>query len=610
MQTEPNAWAIYRVRAALCGVLALVGFAPPAAAEATHAIAMHGTPAMPDGFTVLPYVNPDAPKGGRLVQGVLGTFDSLNPLIVQGLAVQEIRGYVVESLMARGYDEPFTLYGLLARTVETDDARNSVTFGLDAAAHFSDGTPVTAEDVVFSWQLLRDHGRPNHRTYYSKVVKAEMLDSRTVRFDLTGSNDRELPLILGLMPVLPKHAVDVATFEDTTLAKPIGSGPYVVAAVDAGKSVTFRRDPNYWGRALAINRGFWNFDEIRFDYYRDANAYFEAFKAGLYDVRSENDPGRWQTGYDIPAVRDGRIVKESFPDGLPKLSSAFVFNTRRPIFADSRVRQAISLLFDFQWVNRNFFFNLYERTAGYFDGSELSAYHRPADQRERALLAPFPDAVRSDVLDGTWSPPVSDGSGRDRASLRRALALLGAAGYALDGTTLRETKSHRPFSFEIMVRDRDEERLALAFANNLARAGIDAEVRLVDAVQYDQRRLSFDFDMIEYRWQQSLSPGNEQSFYWGSAAADEQGTRNYMGVRSAAIDAMIAAMLRARERDDFVAVVRALDRVLISGCYVVPLFYLPEQWVARWTSIEHPAHSSLSGYLPETWWHQPTRALQ
>jgi peptide/nickel transport system substrate-binding protein len=610
MQTEPNAWAVYRVRAALCGVLALVGFALPAAAEATHAIAMHGTPAMPDGFTVLAYANPDAPKGGRLVQGVLGTFDSLNPLIVQGLAVQEIRGYVVESLMARGYDEPFTLYGLLARTVETDDARSSVTFGLDVAAHFSDGTPVTAEDVVFSWQLLRDHGRPNHRTYYSKVVKAEMLDARTVRFDLTGSNDRELPLILGLMPVLPKHAVDVATFEDTTLAKPIGSGPYVVAAVDAGKSVTFRRDPNYWGRALAINRGFWNFDEIRFDYYRDANAYFEAFKAGLYDVRSENDPGRWQTGYDIPAVRDGRIVKESFPDGLPKLSSAFVFNTRRPIFADSRVRQAISLLFDFQWVNRNFFFNLYERTAGYFDGSELSAYHRPADQRERALLAPFPDAVRSDVLDGTWSPPVSDGSGRDRASLRRALALLGAAGYALDGTTLRETKSHRPFSFEIMVRDRDEERLALAFSNNLARTGIDAEVRLVDAVQYDQRRLSFDFDMIEYRWEQSLSPGNEQSFYWGSAAADEQGTRNYMGVRSAAIDAMIAAMLRARERDDFVAAVRALDRVLISGCYVVPLFYLPEQWVARWTSIQHPAHSSLSGYLPETWWHQPTRALQ
>ncbi|MGD0027192.1 MAG: extracellular solute-binding protein [Xanthobacteraceae bacterium] len=571
---------------------------------------MHGAPAMPENFAAPRYANPDAPKGGRMVEGVLGTFDSLNPLIVKGVAVQAIRGYVVESLMARSYDEPFTLYGLLARNVETDDARSYVTFTLDPAAHFSDGAPVTAADVVFSWQLLRDHGRPNHRTYYSKVVGAAVLGERTVRFDLSGSDDRELPLILGLMPVLPKHAINVATFEETTLARPIGSGPYVVADVDAGKSVTFKRDPNYWGRALAINNGLWNFDEVRFDYYRDANAYFEAFKAGLYDVRSENDPSRWQTGYDVPAVRDGRIIKESFADGLPKLSSAYVFNARRPIFADIRVREAISLLFDFQWINRNFFYGLYQRSASFFDDSELSAYRRPADQRERALLSPFPDAVRPDVLDGTWSPPVTDGSGRDRATLRQALDLLRAAGYQLDGTTLRERGSGRPLSFEIMVTSRDEERLALAFSGNLARAGIDAQVRLVDAVQYDQRQLSFDFDVIEYRWEQSLSPGNEQSFYWGSAAADEQGSRNYMGVRSAAIDAMIAALLHARERADFVAAVRALDRVLVSGCYVVPLFYLPEQWVARWAYIRHPAPTSLFGYLPETWWHQPTRALQ
>jgi peptide/nickel transport system substrate-binding protein len=608
MQAHLTTGVAANARAALCGALALVSFVMPAAAQPSYALAMHGVPAMPKGFTTLPYANPDAPKGGRLVQGVLGTFDSLNPLIVKGLAVQAVRGYVVESLMARGYDEPFTLYGLLARTVETDDARSYVTFTLDPAAHFSDGTPVTAEDVVFSWQLLRDHGRPNHRTYYSKVRKAEILADRTVRFDLTGSNDRELPLILGLMPVLPKHVINVATFEDTTLAKPIGSGPYVVAAVDPGKSVTFKRDPNYWGRDLPINRGLWNFDEIRYDYYRDANAYFEAFKAGLYDVRSEDDPSRWQTGYDIPAVRDGRIIKEAFADGLPKPSAAFVFNTRRSIFSDIRVRQAISLLFDFQWVNHNFFYDLYKRSAGFFDGSELSAYHRPADQGERALLAPYPDAVRADVLNGTWSPPVSDGSGRDRATLRQALALLAAAGYAFDGTTLRQRTSHQPLRFEIMVTSRDEERLALAFSSNLARAGIDAQVRLVDAVQYDQRCLAFDFDMIEYRWDQSLSPGNEQSFYWGSAAADEEGSRNYMGVRSAAVDAMIAAMLRARQRDNFVAAVRALDRVLISGVYVVPLFYLPAQWVARWHYIAHPARTSLFGYLPETWWRQPAPA--
>ena len=607
--------AAARRRALLCSVVALNGLCAPALAEPTesvpmHAIAMYGAPAMPSDFTAALYANPDAPKGGRLVQGVLGTFDSLNPLIVKGLAVQAVRGNVVESLMARGYDEAFTLYGLLARTVETDDARSYVTFRLDPAARFSDGAPVTAEDVVFSWQLLRDHGRPNHRSYYSKVAKTDVLDARSVRFDLSGANDRELPLILGLMPVLPKHAIDPATFEDTTLAKPIGSGPYVVGDVDLGKSISFRRDPNYWGRTLAINRGLWNFDELRFDYYRDANAYFEAFKTGLYDVRSETDPTRWQTGYDIPAVRNGRIIKEAFANGLPKLSSAFVFNTRRAVFSDIRVRQALVLLFDAEWVNRNFFFDLYRRSASFFPDSELSAYRRPAAERERALLAPFPDVVRSDVLDGTWSLPASDGSGRDRANLRAALALLNAAGYELTGTTLRRRGSGEPLRFEIMVTSRDEERLALAFAGNLARAGIETQVRLVDAVQYDQRRLSFDFDMIEYRWEQSLSPGNEQTFYWGSAAADQQGTRNYMGVRSPAIDAMIAAMLRARERAEFVDSVRALDRVLMSGCYVVPLFYLPAQWVARWASIEHPARTSLSGYLPETWWHQSKRTLQ
>ena len=595
-------------RFAFFAVLALFAFSPHAA-RAAYAIAMHGAPAQPENFAAMPYVNPQAPKGGRLVEGMLGTFDSLNPLIVFGVSVQAIRGFVYESLLARGYDEPFTLYGLLARSVETDDARDQVTFSINPAAHFSDGVPVTADDVVFSWELLRDHGRPNHRTYYSKVVRAEILDKYTVRFDLTG-DDRELPLILGLMPVLPKHAINVATFEHTTLAKPIGTGPYVVSDVAVGKSVTFKRDPNYWGKALPINRGLWNFDEVRLDYYRDANSYFEAFKAGLYDVRNERDPTRWQTQYDIPAVRAGHIVKESFPDGQPKPASDYIFNTRRKIFADIRVRQAISLLFDFEWINRNFFYGLYKRSASFFDDSELSAYHRPADQNERALLAPFPGAVRPDVLDGTWSPPVTDGSGHDRTALRQALTLLESAGYALQGTALRNRANGQQLSFEIMVANRDDERLAMAFAHNLARAGIDAQVRLVDDVQYQQRLLSFDFDMIEYRWEQSLSPGNEQSFYFGSAAADEQGTRNYMGVRSPAVDAMIAALLKARGRAEFIDAVRALDRVLISGCYVVPLFYLPEQWVARWAYVEHPAQTSLFGYLPETWWREPAAQVQ
>jgi len=602
-----------KVRLAMLAAILTGGLAH---GEPRHAIAMHGEPALPFGFTHFPYVNPDAPKGGRLTQGVLGSFDSLNPFIVRGLPPQGVRAplvsggniianYVVESLMVRGYDEPFTLYGLIAKAVETDAARSFVTFTLDPAARFSDGKPVTAEDVVFSWRLLRDHGRPNHRTYYSKVVKAEVLGERVVRFDFGASEDRELPLILALMPVLAKHAINPDTFEETSLTPPIGSGPYMVGRVDAGKSITFARNPDYWGKNLGVNRGTWNFDEIRVDYYRDQNSFHEAFKKGLFDLRKEDDPGRWQTGYDFPALRDGRVVKESFTSGLPKPTFNFVFNTRRAIFSDIRVREAIALLFDFEWINRSIFFDLYRRSAGFFEGSELSAGARPADARERALLAPFPDAVRADVMDGTWAPARTDGSGRDRTALRRALALLASAGYELRGTELIETRSGKPFSFEILALNRDEERLALLFSSQLKRAGIAAQVRLADAVQYETRRIAFDFDMIQSRWDQSLSPGNEQAFYWSSAAADGNGSRNYMGVKSAAVDAMIAALLTAQTRDEVVAAVRALDRVLISGFYVVPLFHAPEQWLARWTHIQHPAATSLHGYIPETWWRAP-----
>jgi peptide/nickel transport system substrate-binding protein len=609
-------------RCALLLVLALFSPGETQSAEPRYAIAMHGEPALPEGFTRLPYANPGAPKGGRLVQGVLGTFDSLNPFIVKGLFAQGMRaplvsgsnvisGYVVENLMARGYDEPFTLYGLVARAIETDAQRSYVTFYLDPAAKFSDGRPVTPEDIIFSWQLLRDKGRPNHRIYYAKVAKAEAIGARAVRFDLAGSDDRELPLILGLMPVLAKHAINPDIFEETSFQGLIGTGPYVVGEVDPGKSVTLKRNPNYWGRDLPVNRGFWNFDEIRFDYYRDPNSHLEAFKRGLYDARKEEDPTRWQTAYDFPAVRDGRVIKEAITNGAPKPSNFFVFNTRRAIFSDIRVREAISLLFDFEWINHNYFFDLYGRAASYFDGSELSSHGRPAGQREKQLLAPFAGAVRSDVLDGTWSPPVTDGLGRDRATLKRALALFAAAGYELRGTELIERKTGRPLTFEILVGTRNDvsaregERLSLLFARSLRRAGITAQVRSVEAMEYDGRRLAFDFDMIDYRWDQSLSPGNEQVFYWGSAAADQPGTRNYMGVKSAAVDAMIAALLKAESQEDFVAAVRALDRVLISGFYVIPLFHVPAQWIARWSAVARPATTSVYGYLPETWWREP-----
>jgi peptide/nickel transport system substrate-binding protein len=587
---------------------ALVG---EASATESFAIAMHGAPAVPADFTHMPYANPDAPKGGRLVESMLGTFDSLNPLIVRGVAVQHVRGLpferglVLESLMVRGNNEPFTLYGLLAKTVETDDARSYVTFHLDPSARFSDGHPLLADDVLFTWALLRDKGRPNHRQYYSKVAKAEAPDPLTVRFDFGGAPDRELPLILGLMPILARHATDPATFEETSMTAPMGTGPYRVTTVRPGASVTFTRNPDYWGRDLPVNRGLWNFDEIRLDYYREANGEFEAFKRGLYDFRVESEPLRWHDGYDFAAVRNGEVIRETADIKMPQPSQFLVFNTRRPVFSDIRVRQALTLLFDFEWINRNYFFGLYGRSAGYFAGSELSAYGRPADERERELLKPFAAHIPPDILNGSYYLPVTDGSGRDRTALRSALRLLSEAGYELDGTALRQRATKTLLTFEILVTTRDQERIALAYSRDLKRAGIEVRVRAVDPVQFDQRRLGYEFDMIQNRWDQSLSPGNEQSFYWGSQAADVTGTRNYMGAKDPAIDALIATLLEARERPAFVSAVRALDRVLMSGFYAIPLFNVQQQWIARWNRIEKPATTALTGYLPETWWQKP-----
>jgi peptide/nickel transport system substrate-binding protein len=510
---------------------------------------------------------------------------------------------VFESLLARSADEPFTLYGFIAETVETPPDRSWVEFTLNPKAKFSDGEPVTVDDVIFSLELLRDKGRPNYRSYYSKVEKIERVGERGVRFHIAAAKDRELPLILGLMPVLPKHAVNPETFDRSTLATPIGTGPYIVSEIRPPNYVVYKRNPDYWAKDLPIKRGFDNFDEVRVDYYRDATSMFEAFKKGLYQINPDGDPAQWNKAYDFPAVASGRVIKEAFATGTPKGMSGFVFNTRRPNFADPAVRDALADLFDNNWVNHNLYYDAYVRSAGYFNDSELSSIGRPADEREKALLAPYPGLVAPDVMDGTYRPVESDGSGADRKVLRAALSKLQDAGYELNpGNVLVEKATGKPLAFEILVATKEDERLALAYQRTLSRIGIKASIRSVDSAQFQQRRQTYDFDMTQMTWPASLSPGNEQNFRWSQAAADAEGSYNLAGAKQPAIDAMIQAMLEAPTREDFVAATRALDRILISGDYVVPLFYLPETWVARWDTVEHPEKTSLTGPRMETWY--------
>ena len=563
---------------------------------------MHGDPREQPDFQNFSYANPEAPKGGRARFAKQGSYDSLNPFIVKGVSGDGVREYVYETLMARAYDEPFTLYGLIAETVETPPDRSWVEFTLNPKAKFSDGTPISVDDVIFSHTVLKDRGRPNHRSYYSKVAKVEKTGDRSVRFTFDNSGDREMPLIMGLMPILPSHALTPESFELTTLDPPLGSGPYIVDEVDPGKSLTFKRDPEYWGRDLPVNRGRYNFDEIRVDYFRDASSMFEAFKSGLVDLRDELSPNVWAQGYDFPALRQGKVVKEALPIETPAGMSALVFNTRRPIFADPRVRQALIRLFDYTWIDRTLYHDLFAYSQSYFARSELSSHGRPADATERALLAPFPDAVKPEIMDGTFSFTASEGAGQNREGRVAALKLLNEAGYVLREGTLVNAETGEPFTFEILARTRSQERLLLTYADALKKIGIDVSIRQVDSAQYERRKQTFDFDMIPNYWGASLSPGNEQSFRWGSAAAKTEGSFNIAGVESEAVDAMIAAMLEAQTREDFVSAVRALDRVLLSGDYVVPLFYLPDQWVAYWTRLKRPDETPLYGYQIDTWW--------
>ena len=596
---------------AKAAIIAALLAASPARADPQAGIAMHDTPKYGSVFQHLDYVNPDAPKGGALRLGVLGSFDSLNPFIVKGEPVAGMREYVYETLLARSYDEPFSLYGLIAESIDTPEDRSWVIFQIRPEARFADGTPITPEDVLFSWSLLKSKGRPNHRLYYGKVATAEKFGERGVKFTFEGGGDREMPLIIGLMPVLPRHAVSAENFEKTSFEKPLASGPYVVESVDPGASITFRRNPSYWGRDLPVMRGQFNFDAIRIDYYRDNTAMMEAFRKGLFDLQGDSDPidaVKWAEAYDFPAVRDGLVKKLSFDVGVPAPMSALVFNTRRPVFADKRVREALTLVFDFEWLNRTLFRSLYARTESFFDRSELSSHGRPADARERELLAPFASEVAPGIMEGEFGQPITDGSGTNREGRKRAIALLEEAGYELRDGIMTSKATGRPFTFEMLCATHEQERLMLAYSRFLRQIGITAQVRLIDSAQYQRRSTSFDFDMMQTNWSSSLSPGNEQSFRWSRESASQEGSFNYAGVRSGGADAMIAAMLAAKTRAEFVSAVRALDRILLSGRYGIPLYYAPKQWIAAWSFLRQPALSTLYGARIETWWAETARS--
>lgn len=588
---------------------AVIGLVPCAVAEPVHAIAMHGEPALPADFLHLPYVNPDAPKGGKVTYGVVGTFDSVRPFIVRsmrtharGVVDPEFGNLIYETLMQRSQDEPFTLYGLLAETVEWDEDRSFIQYNLNPKARWSDGEPVTADDLIFTMELLRDKGRPPFNSRLNRVAKMEKVGDLSVRFTFNGESNREFPLILSLSPVLPKHATDAETFDQSTLTPGIGSGPYLISQIKPGERITFTRRKDYWAKDLPIKRGIDNYDQIAIEYFLSETAQFEAFKKGVFDVYPDGSATNWSRGYDFPAVASGEIVRKEYASRTPSGMYGFVFNTRRPIFEDVRVRRALTMLFDFEWANRSLYDNTYTRTRSFWDGSILSSYGKPADPREREILAPFPDAVSAEILEGTWILPVTDGSGRDRKMQRAALTLLQEAGYRIENGKLVD-KDGKLFSFNLMTQNEGQEKLAIALQRSLAALGIEMSIRTVDDAQYQQRSQTFDYDMIMKSFTSSLSPGAEQLTRWGSASRDQQGSFNFAGAASPAIDAAIDAMLNARTADDFRSAVRAFDRVLLSGHYVIPAFHLGKSWVAHRSRITEPeGEPPLYGYYLPAWW--------
>ncbi|WP_373236411.1 extracellular solute-binding protein [Cohaesibacter celericrescens] len=594
-----------------CGVMCSPALILESQAEPVHGIAMHGSPKYAADFPYMDYVNPNAPKGGKIAYGAQGSFDSLNPFLLKGVSPRGLwdESYglnVYEPLLARSADEAFSLYGMIAEWVDMPDDRSSITFKIRDEARFSDGHAIDVEDVKFTIDLLREHGRPAYAGRIKRIKAIEEPGDKQIRFVFADGSDRELPLLIGMLPVLPSHAIDPEQFAKSGMYQFIGSGPYLIDKVDAGSKVVLKRDPNYWAKDLPIKVGQDNFDEIRIEYFRDNTALFEAFKKGVFDVSIESDPARWANQYDFTAIENGSVEKRTFNSGLPKGMSAFVFNTRKPVFENRRVRRTLASLFDFDWVNKNLYHGLFSRSGSYFQNSVLSSLGLPASEAEKVLLAPYLDTIDPDILDGSYMPV----SGADTRAIRKLLGAairdLGSAGYSLKNGVMTNSQTNTPLAFEFLATTKEQERIALAYARVLERIGVQMEIRTVDSAQYWERRKTMDFDMMKMSWSASLSPGNEQMARWHSSQRDKDGWFNQAGANDPAIDAMIDALLAARSQEAFTAAVRAFDRTLINGYYVVPLFHKADQWVGMWKRIGVPDDEAkvqpLAGYRNTTWW--------
>ncbi len=570
---------------------------------------MHGSPNLPADYRHFDYVDPDVKKGGSVRYGVVGTYDSLNPFnlksirtTARGVWDPAFGNLIYETLMTRSGNEPFTLYGLLAESVEWDDQRSFVQFNLNPKARWSDGQPVTPDDVIFSLEILRDKGRIPFSTRIDRIKSMEKVGEHGVRFTFNEKADREFPLILASStPILPKHAIDADSFDQSTLKIPVGSGPYLVKTVAPGERIVYERNPDYWGKDIPAKVGFDNYDRISVEYFLQESTMFEAFKKGVVDIYLEGSPTHWERGYDFPAAHNGDVIKDTFKPQLPTGMLGFVFNTRRSLFSDVNIRAGMSLVFDFEWANRNLFENSYTRTESFWQGSPLSSLGIPADQRELNILAAASGRIEPEMLDGTYRLPKTDGSGADRAILREAVDLMAKGGYTIKNGRMSDDRG-RQLSFEVMAQTVDQEKLAITYQRSLRLIGIDMRIRTVDDAQYQARSSNFDYDVIIKSYPSSLSPGIEQIGRWGSVARDAAGSNNFAGTADPDLDRLIEAMLTARSDEDFRATVRAYDRLLLSGHYLVPLYHVPYQWVARRKHISYPEILPLYGYQLNTWW--------